>query len=386
MNLTKISSTISSTISKWKNGDYLYQAVLSDVHLNHRRTPTEHIISNLMRDFQQTPDTAKLDIIWVSGDLLDSLAAAGSDDNFLIVHWVSSLLRYAKKHNIVIRVLEGTGSHDYTQSRYFSVINEGVELGVDVKYVDRVSVEFIEALGISVLYVPDNVHSDADVVWKMVQEALHEAGVEKVDYAIMHGLFEFQLPAHVHDPATHLSSRYQSIVRRLVYIGHHHTHRIEDRVVVPGSYDRLKQNEEEPKGHIRVKDWIALDRKEISFIENKGAKIYKRINLSGLEVEDALKRLSMVETYPARSAFEVIAKSTDPISKSLETIRSRYPEYIWSMDIEKTEKLEKKIEEMAFNFQPIDITKENLVSLTRPRLDGDDAIVELAIQLLEAEL
>lgn len=386
MNLTKISSEISTTISSWKNGDYLYQAVLSDVHLNHRRTPTEHIVANLMRDFQQNPDTAKLDIIWVSGDLLDSLAAAGSDDNFMIVHWVGSLLAYAKKHNIVIRVLEGTGSHDYTQSRYFSVINKGVELGVDVRYVDKVSVEFIEALGISVLYVPDNVHSDADVVWKMVLEAMHEAGVDKVDYAIMHGLFEFQLPAHVHDPATHLSSRYQSIVRRLVYIGHHHTHRIEDRVVVPGSYDRLKQGEEEPKGHIRVKDWIAKDRKEIRFIENVGAKIYKRIDVTGLDVEEALKRLAVVEKYPEKSAFEIKASSSDPISKSLETVRARYPEYSWAMDIEKTNTIEKKIEEMSFNFNPVDITKENIVALTQPRLQGDEKIVEMAIALLEAEL
>lgn len=386
MNLTKTSSAISKTISEWKNGEYLYQAVLSDVHLNHRRTPTEHIVANLMRDFQQDPDTAKLDIIWVSGDLLDSLAAAGSDDNFLIVHWVSSLLNFAKKHNIVIRVLEGTGSHDYTQSRYFSVINSGIELGVDVRYVDKVSVEFIESLGISVLYVPDNVHSDADVVWKMVLDALHEAGVDKVDYAIMHGLFEFQLPAHVHDPATHLSTRYQSIVRRLIYIGHHHTHRIEDRVIVPGSYDRLKQNEEEPKGHIRVKDWIGKDRKEIRFIENKGAKIYKRVDLSGLDIEEALKKLSLVEQYPEKSAFEIKARSDDPIAKSLETVRSRYPEFIWSMDIEKTNSIEKKIEEMAFNFNPIDITKENIVSLTEPRLDGDEKIVAMAISLLEAEL
>lgn len=386
MNLTKTSSAISTTISNWKNGAYLYQGLLSDVHLNHRRTPTEHIVTNLMCDFQQNTDTAKLDILWISGDLLDSLAAAGSDDNFLIVHWVSSLLNYAKKHNIVIRVLEGTGSHDYTQSRYFSVINDGAALGVDVRYVDKVSVEFIESLGISVLYVPDNVHSDADVVWKMVLDALREAGVEKVDYAIMHGLFEFQLPAHVHDPATHLSSRYQSIVRRLIYIGHHHTHRIEDRVVVPGSYDRLKQGEEEPKGHIRVKDWINADRKEIKFIENKGAKIYKRIDLTGLEVEDALKKLSIVENYPLKSAFEIKAKNTDPIAKSLETIRARYPEYTWSMDIEKSDSIEKKIEEMSFNFNPIDITRENIVSLTTPRLEGDDKIVELALSLLEAEL
>ncbi len=386
MNLTKISSAISETISKWKNGDYLYQAVLSDVHLNHRRTPTEHIVKNLSRDFQFNPDTAKLDIIWISGDLLDSLAAAGSDDNFLIVHWVGSLLRYAKLNDIVIRVLEGTGSHDYTQSRYFSVMNEAIELGVDVKYVDKITVEFIEKLGISVLYVPDNVHNEGDVVWRMVQEVMHEAGVEKVDYAVMHGLFEFQLPAHVHDAASHLSSRYKSIVRRSIYIGHHHTHRIEDNIIVPGSYDRLKQNEEEAKGHVRIKDWIKADRKEIRFIENIGAKIYKRIDLSGLEIEDALRKLSEYESYPARSAFEIKANSSDAIAKSLETVRSRYPEYTWSLLIEKTDKLEKKIEEMAFNFKPIDITKENMVDLTRPRLEGDTAIVELALQLLEAEL
>lgn len=364
----------------YKNPACLYVAVLSDIHLIHSQTPTELIVKNLKKLLPFNAQSAKLDLIWIPGDLFDKLSSIANPDSVHVVKWWTQLLTFCKKNDILLRVLEGTGSHDYKQNAMLMAINDSEYINADVKYHSVVTIEHIDRFDMDVLYIPDEVHPSGSVVWGMVQEKLKEHGLEKVDFAIMHGLFEFQLPSHVVDESVHLSHRYLSIVRKTIYIGHHHTHRVFDRIVVPGSFDRLAHGNEEAKGMIYAKYY--KNSTDIQFHENQGAKVYKSLRLHDKTLDQALESLDELVNYPPGSAFRILAKQTDEISTAMPTVRSRFPQFIWTSEFERDGAVDKRLKEIEFNYNPININRDNIVSLVSERLANDE-MTEYALELLK---
>lgn len=370
-----------------KNSEYLYSITLSDIHLGHPRTPTKLIVENIIREVFHDHKAREADVIWIPGDLFDRLITVPDPNNFMIIFFISRLLYFCEKFDVALRVLEGTGSHDYGQSKIIEEILNGSNRTVDYKYFDKPTVDYDERLERWVLYIPDEVNSDSSITWHEVQKLLAEKNITQVDYAIMHGMFEFQMPEHIHSTSTHLAARYNSIVKRHVLIGHHHTHRVEGKIIVPGSFDRLAHGEEGPKGHVRIKDYGS--RSEITFIPNEQAKLYRTIKLFDSTMEEALTKLDATVTgLPDGSAFVVKASATDPIAKAMDLVRARHPTFIWTSSFEREDAKSQRIEEIELTYNPIKITKDNLVSLLAPRLEPkcEPATYELAIKLLEAAL
>ncbi len=372
--------------SSTKNSKYLASVTISDVHLHHPRTPTQLVVDNLIRELFHSDEVKKADIFWISGDLFDRLLTTADQDLGPIVHFIGRLLFFCEKYNIALRVLEGTGSHDYRQSLLIQHFLENSGYKVDFKYFDRLTIDYEERFGIHVLYVPDELNTDASDTWHQVQALCNEHGVTQVDYAIMHGLFETQLPEHVHQPGAHLTTRYYELVRRYTLIGHHHVHRIFGNIIVPGSFDRLVHGEEGPKGHIQIKDYG--DRAEIKFVENKGAKIYRTVNLTDTTLEEVILRLDAeVPKLPQGSAVLIKANKKDPIAHSMDLVRSRYLGYVITSQFEREDSVSVRLEEVVLEYNPITITDSNLVELVSERLKKrqlSNNVYGLAVELLEA--
>ncbi len=263
-------------------------ASISDIHLNHPNTPTELIVRNLMLyAFPDQKSTHDLDIIFIGGDVTHSLMDFASENAILFRKWVAEFLWMCAKHNIMVRIIEGTPLHDWKQSRIFVEENENHSIGCDLKYFTDIHIEHIDRYDIDVLYIPDEIRPTTGATWNRVVELLEERGLEKVDLAIMHGAFAYQLPdvADVRDKV-HDEEKYLSIVRHYIFIGHVHTHRPKGRIIPNGSFDRLAHGEEEDKGHVR------LLKGNIEFIVNKGAMRYFQLNVSGMEVDQVIELIS----------------------------------------------------------------------------------------------
>lgn len=375
--------------SSTKSSKYLRSVTISDVHLHHPRTPTQLIVDNLTQRLFNNHEVTQADIFWISGDLFDRLLTVADPDLKPIVHFICRLLYFCEKYSIALRVLEGTGSHDYHQSLLIKELIDNSNYNVDFKYFDKLTIEYEEKFDLHVLYVPDELNHDASITWHQVKALCQAKGIEQVDYAIMHGFFDFQLPEHVNQTGAHMSSRYRELVKRYVLIGHHHLHRIfQDFVIVPGSFDRLAHNEEGPKGYILIDDYV--DRANIRFIENTGAKIYRTLTLRGLSLEESLKRLDgELECLPAGSAVQIKADKKDPIAGAMDLVRNRYAKFVFTSQFEKEDTVSVRLEEVMLEYNPIQITKENLVDLVSGRIDQKSvtpAVKRLAIELLEAVL
>lgn len=302
-------------------------ATLGDVHLGHPRTKTSHITENLQKYLINDPQFEDLDLITINGDWWDQLLTMTSDAATDAEEFIFHLLYRCGLANIKVRVLEGTPLHDCKHSAKFEQINKMGNLGCDIKYFDTLSIEHITDLDIHILYLPDEFTTDPDETWRLVCELLKAHGLEQVDYVVMHGAFIYQLPPQAqhncHDPR-----RWQSIVKKHILINHIHTGSQYEKILAPGSFDRLKHSEEEPKGYLRIEDFGTHT--EIKFIENAGAKIYKTFNVVNKSIEEVYAMLEIVNTYPNDSFIRIQASLNDPIVHGYSALKAMYPQHQWS--------------------------------------------------------
>lgn len=342
---------------------------ISDVHLGHHKTKTPKIIDGLYKLLPEGKETSELDLIIIAGDLFDRLLQKNDEHMWLIELWAMWLLKMCAKHNIVLRVLEGTPSHDWKQSKMFMTYNQGGEWKADVRFVEDLEYEYHEGLGLGILYLPDEWHPDHDHCFKEAKRVLAEAGEEKADIIIMHGQFEYQLPEHV-GIEFHNSAAWESIVRDFIFCGHVHQHSQKGKILVAGSFDRLKHGEEEPKGYIRGK-LMPNGRHEVRFVENTYAQQYVTIDCRDLPVYEAMALVEKTaDKLPSGTFIRIEANSDDNIAAGIPFLKEKYPQHYWdnpkihARDILRVDGGVLATERYAV----VDLTKQNLPGLLKERL------------------
>jgi hypothetical protein len=332
-----------------------------------------------MKAFPDNAETGQLDMIVLVGDVFDGLLTLPDPVNWEIERWVVYMLRLCKKHNIVLRVLEGTPSHDWQQSVRFKIHNEASEIGCDVQYVTELSIERIESLGIDVLYVPDEWDDSTEKTLSQVHELMALKGIQQVDYAFMHGQFPHQLPEHIKSPK-HDPVRYQEIVRFLIFIGHVHLYSRYGRIIAQGSFDRLSHGEEGAKGHIRA-TIRGIDDFDIQFVENVGARLFVTIECVEMDLAKTFQAIeSRLPNIPDDSFVRLSCEPDNPIASSMDQLMLKYPLITWSKIIRSIENDQEKIKDESLDddtFVPITITRDNISKLVLDRMSMKDHALTL---------
>lgn len=354
----------------------LYVASVSDVHLGHRQTPTKRILTNLRTAFPRTEATKELDAIFVVGDLFDGPLPHYSEDAVLTNLWMADFVRMAHECDVIVRVLEGTRSHDWKQNIWFNVIKYISQLDVDVKYVSELSIEYIEKLGIHVLYVPDEWRPETDQTWMEVKQLLAEKNLEQVDFTLIHGAFAEQMPEQANCPK-HIAERYQSITRKKVFAGHIHQKWSYGNILGNGSFDRLGHGEEESKGHWRVR--YQNGHEKVWHVENQGAMIYRTIRCGKLSIEEALAKIEReVSELPEGSQVRIEARQADAIVNSLDLLKKKYRQFVWTVKTsDKKDSQAKLLVDHRPKLKGVPITASNIRQLIDERLSTFDMQPEM---------
>jgi hypothetical protein len=362
-------------------------AVISDIHLGHKRTPSIDIIRNLTRDFKDDKEFAKLDIIFINGDVFDDLLSLNHHELSEIEQWIVDFLRLCAKHRVLLRVLEGTPLHDWKQSYKFETLNILANTNADVRHIKTLYVEKIESLGINVLYVPDEWNDSANKTLEQARSLVKETGYDRVDTAIMHGNFQHHLPSHA-KAQRHSNSEYQKLVAGPIFIGHNHGYSVEGGIITPGSYDRLSHNEEHKKGHVRFQYDPIKKKYKTRFVENVGAKVYKTITCVSANLDDALHEIDLgLDNVPANSHIRIVADINNPVLQNMDTLVRLFGQFRWTKkSISEEEQEDQKCDSDSETIlTPITITKENIVDLLMDRMQGDlsDDEIPIARALIE---
>ena len=362
-------------------------ATLSDVHLGHRKNPTERICENIYRYFPDDAVTAQLDVIFIAGDLFDDLLNFPDADVGHATLCMVYLLRLCKKYDIRLRVLEGTPLHDREQSQHFVTHNEGPNgIGADLLYVKTLHVEIMPDSGLSVIYLPDEYGNNAERIVEEARELIAAKGLNRVDVAVMHGAFEYQLPAAA-PGVKHNPEAWLELVRYLIFIGHVHDFSTYDRIIAQGSFDRLGHGYESAKGHVRA-TLYPDGTYEAQFVENEGAMIFKTMDCVGLTYDQTMELLDeAAAAVPPDSRIRINAAKDNPIFENMAELYRRHPFLYWDKNpvaVTKEEE-EEVIEDTAPQFIPITLTPDNLsrLLLERMAVRADPEVVHRAAILLE---
>jgi DNA repair exonuclease SbcCD nuclease subunit len=361
---------------------------ISDIHLGHQRNNTADIIRNLNLVIDDNYETSELDIIFLAGDVFDRLLTFQEDCIPEITLWIERLLRLCDKYNITLRVLEGTPSHDWKQSKNFEPIFSSMHSNCDFKYVDTLSIEYIDKFKIHVLYVPDEWDKDPANTLQQVKNLLKDRNIEKVDFAVMHGNFEFQLPSFIKKIPRHDSQEYLDLVKHYIFIGHIHTFSNLDRIIAQGSFDRLSHGEEEPKGYVKATIDLQTNERNFFFIENKNARIYKTIELMNENLDENLQFIkSKVKDLPSNACVRIKSEKNNPILSNMNLLVNLFPTITWTKLVIAEDEVERSSEliQSDVDYDPITINQSNIVSLLLDRLNAksiDNDIYKIAEQQL----
>lgn len=358
--------------------------VLSDVHTGHATTPTENIVKNLKHCVTKSFKEYQPQYLFITGDFFDRLLTLPSNASSFIQSFITWLLRKCKTHSVKLRVLEGTPSHDWKQNYLFVQINQDSKIEADVRYYDKLDIDYEEDAGIHILYVPDEWDESTAETERQVRELLVEKGLNSVDLAMMHGMFEFQIPSHLAKSLPlHNQEAYESFVDYLIVIGHDHKHKRNNKVVVPGSFDRITHSEEDPKGYLQFK--LKPGKKtEVMFLENTAAEIYRSIDVTDLGLEEALEVIdTVINTLPINAKVRLIYKSNSPLNTHLQELAKKYTDTIWSKPkIVKDEVVEESIQITTPEYTAVILNRENLEDKLMYAIASRHQIDEHAARLL----
>lgn len=295
-----------------------------DVHLVHPRTPTSLVLKNLTTYAVNDTVFRHLDMCFITGDLFDSLVSNNDPRLYEVHRWLTYLLRMCAKHDVLLRIVEGTPSHDRGQSIFLPEQAKNAEIDVDLHYAETLSIEYIPRFDLHVLYVPDKWRNDTSETLQEVKALLAQHDLDKVDFAVMHGAFEYQLPAIVPEPS-HDSATYLSLVRYFILIGHVHIATQHERILAAGSFDRDGHGSEEAKGYFDV-TILGEDQYQITFVENKGAKRYVSVDCMGLDTREAMVRIeTTLRDLPPQSAVRIQCYTGDPILLAMKELKEWFP-------------------------------------------------------------
>lgn len=334
--------------------DIIKYIVSSDIHLGHLNTPTPHII-NSFKSKILTEQNKDIDILFIAGDLFDRLLDLNSKEVQQIILFFNYLLSYCTENEILLRVLEGTPSHDRQQSQILVKLNDIRTHKCDLKYFDKLDIEYIAKFNQYVLYVPDEWTNDHATLEKEIQEKLNQHTINQVDIAILHGQFQYQFLGKKYTGFYFKEDYFHSLVKGFIHIGHYHTYSTLDRIIANGSLERLSHGEESPKGYVRVNG------KTASFIENDLAYTYKTINITSATTIERLD--SHIQKYPKQSHLRLLMNRDHPFNITYTDLKLRYLDY----------HLKKQIRESASEDATITyiVTDEELEYTDKFVLDGN---------------
>lgn len=304
--------------------------IFGDVHLAHHRTSTEDIIKTIKETIYPFITNQSIKMVIIEGDLFDRRISMNDPEHSLIILFISEFIDLLAKNNVALRVLEGTPSHDWKQSRLFQTLIDQKESNINYAYFDDVVIEENNILNKTILYIPDEWGTTSEYTYNYVLKLLKDKHLSKVDYIVMHGMFDYQVASLPNAPfmkAVHNSTNYLSICNYYIFIGHIHTFSTYERIIATGSFQRLAHNEEENKGCLLYTHNDNLDKCQYRFIVNNNAQIYKTITLpTNMEKSEKLIEKT-IKKLPIGSYLRVVCKKDNHILSIWSKLQNTYLDY-----------------------------------------------------------
>lgn len=355
---------------------------ITDIHLGNAGIPTKTIYDGAYDTFFKDRTYAHIDALLITGDVYDEALDHSSEDAIHAQRFVTMVLTWCKKHNVVCLLLEGTPSHDRRQSRWFEEINKLHNINATLYYFDKLTVQYIPELKMDVLAVPDEIAKPRIKADGMIKTLMKEKGITQVGIALTHGYYDFHLPKHEVENG-HSSKFFKKIVKWLTFNGHIHTPTLKEDVLTGGSLARIRHGEEERKGGHLVE--IKADGTyTVKFIENTHLIPFKTISVKGLKSDKLIEKVEKTVNGWETGNLRLHYRRGDEAHSLLNYLREKHPHIKLTTKVDKLElevKEEKK--ELSAKISAVSLNKSNTPSLLFERMKAecdDPALIDRAFK------
>lgn len=370
---------LTTTIGKHHKG-----LVLSDLHKGHHRVPASKVIA-VKEKILTVEALLTVDCIYESGDVFDKSLTVNNQAVHQVVDHYLELFDRCVKSNTALRILEGTPSHDAKQAKLIESLHRSSGSTCDFKYINDISIVYEPNWDLWVLYVPDEARPTTEAIYAEVKRQMETLGLTHVDLAIMHGQFEFQLPAVAKAPK-HNSERYLGFVKHFIFIGHDHNHKHKSRIVIPGSLECLRFGESKPKGYLS----FTIDETngdKWCFHENTEATVWDDVNIVGLSPEESLEAIKLaVADAPEDSHYRLIMEREHSFNQGFNQLNPKFTHVnLYKQIADEDNVLEEPEEEDNLpEMVSVTVTPDNVKSLLLNRVSSEsESFISVCDDLIE---
>ena len=349
---------------------------ISDEHIGANRNPSSRVLKNIKETINNIEDLGALDGIINLGDSSDMLLSTRSIEyrDYIDLHlWLSEL---SNSLGIPYVYLYGTPIHEMDQFANVEHIIRRAYPGLDLRVYRGVGID--DLFGHTFLYASDEAINDNAVYETEVTKLLQEHGVDRVDFAITHAVYDSHITLPL--PSVRSVKFIESKTRYNVFNGHIHTHTINGKLITVGSVDRLAFNEEEKKG---IGLYTHNDHfTHYEFIENVNA--MKFITLNGPMSLNKLKTTLRRYNDEYDIAYIRIGASVGLSPFMVNELSAEYDNLV--LQAETRNKTKHGSSELALSeVKKIEITPDTVLPLLKERvtIGGMDELVNKYISLLK---
>lgn len=362
-------------IKKRKAND-VHVLVTGDCHLGSRAVPTRNIVNAL--DKATSSEILKYtDSVIINGDLIDRRISLASDEAQQYIDFAMRLLLRCSQNEVSLDVLEGTPSHDNGQPALMAMFAKHMAGNgkIPLRYIDDITI--IDLLQdplknspwgypLKALFIPDEISPDSTTTWRKVTELLRLQNLEQVDQTYIHGMMRYQEP--MYSEKSHVEENYLGITKYRIAINHWHLPSAKDRIVAPGSIERMRHGEEETKGFY----YTILSKKgaEDFFVINPVAAIFETLDITGCTLTEINKQLDRRSDYPVDSRIRLKMSRKDEGFSVLSEIKRQYDKFKITELIEDTADIAKIDIALTATHSGISVNSSNVQEMLQPYLSG----------------
>lgn len=342
---------------------------VQDVHFGVPSVPVGAVTASFKMVYEAAKRRGITKVV-IGGDLTDRPLELTNDYGSEFVQFGIWLLKDAEENGIEIIVIEGTPSHDWKQARILERLRDSIGSSVKLVYISVLTIVNLDGFG-DVLIVPDQWRSSTETTLLEVKTLLREKNLEQVDWAFMHGSFDYQVPVFLRSRLDlHKSDEYLKIVKKGIFIGHEHTRTSHFKINCAGSLERTKHGQEEEKGGLFIEELIN-GKVHVEFIRNSKAQVFKDVLADDLTPEQILTSIEKegIDLDKFANIRLVATKDVDVHNEFIKKYKQVYPEIKWSL------------KNMAGKQESQPLTEVELIEFSKVNLDTN-TIKELLISRL----
>lgn len=239
---------------------------------------------NELSQFKKFIKENDIKLLVFNGDYFDSKISLTDPEAFYAISFFRDIVEIAKEKNIIIRMIQGTRSHDLNQLQLFKPFE--TETGLDLRIIENVEVE--ELLGMKIIYIPEEYPENSDEYYKNYK-------TDEYNICFCHGTWDFVAQPGVIDianrtthsaPVLFWKEWKECFKNGFVSAGHiHGRNTYSNKIFYPGSFTRWNYGERSEKGFTYFEydtDSLTYD---VKYIDNTEAPRYDVTSMSELGVD-----------------------------------------------------------------------------------------------------